>query len=245
MFTPSKYDDKPRIEYDPSTRTLQPTVTGSMIVGLKYNKGVLLAADTMGSYGGLRKFKDMQRVIRINDDCLVAASGDLADFNELERIIREHVREDKTCSEHGESFNAKSLHAWLQTIMYSRRTDQDPFWLTVAIAGSDPKTNKPFLGVVDQLGVSYQAPHITTGFGGYIAGPFMELKSPKNIDEFDRNSAEKVLKDALSAVNYRDKMTLNSWCIGHVGVEDSAQILSLKEQLPTNWTAASLIVGYE
>lgn len=237
---------KPTIEYDPTTRTLQPSVTGSMIVGLCYNKGVLLAADSMGSYGGLRRFKDMNRVIKVNDHCMLAASGDLADFQELERIILDQVREDEVCLEHGVTYNAKSLHNWLQCIFYNRRSDQDPFWLTVAVAGTDPKTKKPFLGVVDQLGVAYNAPHITTGFGGYIAGPFMELKKPENASEkLTKEEAEKLLKKALSVVTYRDKMTLNSWNIGHVGVECASEMISHQEQLPTEWGFANMIVGYE
>lgn len=107
---------KPRIQYDPTSRTLQPAVTGSMIVGLKYNNGVLLAADTMGSYGGLRMFKDMNRVIRINDQTMIAVSGDMADMQELERIILEQVREDEVCLENAQTYDAKSLHSWLQCI---------------------------------------------------------------------------------------------------------------------------------
>lgn len=237
---------KPRLEYDPTTRTLQPSVTGSMIVGLCYKDGVLLAADSMGSYGGLRRFKDMDRVIKINENCMIAASGDLADFQELQRIIEEQVREDEVCLEHGVTYNAKSLHSWLQCIMYQRRSKQDPFWLTVAVAGTDPKTKKPFLGVVDQLGVSYNAPHITTGFGGYIAGPFLELKKPENAAEkLDRTTAVNLLKKALSVVTYRDKMTLNSWNIGHVGVNSPSEMISCKESLPTEWGFANMIVGYE
>lgn len=236
---------KPRIQYDPTTRTLQPAVTGSMIVGLTYNNGVLLAADTMGSYGGLRMFKDMQRVIKVNEHTMIAVSGDMADMQELERIILEQVREDEVCLENGQTYNAKSLHSWLQCIMYNRRSKQDPFWLTVAVAGTDPKTNKPFLGVVDQLGVSYKAPHVTTGFGGYVAGPFLELKKPENIENFDRAAAEKLLKEALSVVTYRDKMTLNSWNIAHVSKNSEVEFISRKESLPTEWGFANMIVGYE
>ena len=107
---------KPTIAYDPITRTLQPSVTGSMIVGLKHKNGVFLAADTMGSYGGLRRFKDMTRVFKVNEHCMVAASGDLADFQELERIILDQVREDEVCEEHGVTYNARALHSWLQCI---------------------------------------------------------------------------------------------------------------------------------
>jgi len=236
---------KPIIAYDPTTRTLQPSVTGSIIVGLCYNEGVLLASDTMGSYGGLRRFKDVQRVIKVNENCMLAASGDIADFMELERLVTELVREDEVAAEQNVTLNARSMHAWLQTVMYHRRSKMNPFWLTVAVAGWDKKANKPFLGVVDQLGVSYEAPHITTGFGGYIAGPFMELKKPGSSENLTRAEAEKIMKQALSVVNYRDKMTINSWTIGNVGKNEEASLIAVGEELPTNWKLAHMIVGYE
>ena len=34
--------------HDPSTRTQQPIVTGTAVLGLKYKDGVMLAADTLG-----------------------------------------------------------------------------------------------------------------------------------------------------------------------------------------------------
>merc|ERR1712066_869660 len=102
------------------------------------------------------------------------------------------------------------MGAWIQTVMYHRRTKQNPFWLTVAVAGWNKQKDKPFLGVVDSLGVSWEAPHISTGFGGMIAGPFMELKS-KDPSTLTKEDAMGIFKKALSVVNYRDKMTLDSW----------------------------------
>jgi len=235
--------------YDPTTRTLQPSVTGSIILGLRYKDGVILACDTMGSYGGLRKYKDINRIITVNEHCMVAASGDVADFIELERMIKEQIRSDEICADHGVEFNAKSLHAFIQTVFYGRRSKQNPFWLTVAVAGFEGKSkDKPFLGVVDSLGVSWEAPHITTGFGGMIAGPFLELKTQYGdncSDNLTREQALEAVKRGLSVVNYRDKMTINSWNVGEVSKTKSASLISQNEELPTNWKLAHMIVGYE
>merc|ERR1712151_1055031 len=192
----------------------------------------------MGSYGGLRRFKDCQRVIKINEKCLIATSGDFADFMELERMLKEQVREDEVAEEQAVCLNAKSCWPWLQTIMYHRRTKQNPLWLTVAVAGWDDKKDKPFLGVVEQLGVSYEAPHVTTGFGGYIAGPFMEMKSPDDTSKLSRDEAQQILEKALSVVTYRDKMTINSWSIGNVGKGKASEILAHGKELETNWKLA-------
>ncbi len=37
--------------------TLKPIVTGSSVVGIKYRDGVMLAADTLASYGSLARYK--------------------------------------------------------------------------------------------------------------------------------------------------------------------------------------------
>lgn len=35
-------------EYQPKVNTQQPTVTGTSVIGIKFNKGVMLAADNLG-----------------------------------------------------------------------------------------------------------------------------------------------------------------------------------------------------
>ena len=40
---------------DPIKRTQQPIVTGTSVLGIKYKDGVMLAADTLASYGSLAR----------------------------------------------------------------------------------------------------------------------------------------------------------------------------------------------
>ena len=42
--------------------------------------GVLIAADTLGSYGSLARFKDVRRVGAYGSHTIVGAAGDLSDF---------------------------------------------------------------------------------------------------------------------------------------------------------------------
>ena len=44
---PSAYADNPR------TQTLSPDVTGASVIAVKYDSGVLIAADTLGSFGSM------------------------------------------------------------------------------------------------------------------------------------------------------------------------------------------------
>ena len=56
---------------------------GSSVLALKYKDGVMIAADTAISYGGMRKEKDARRIVKLNDECVYASSGEMADFQNL------------------------------------------------------------------------------------------------------------------------------------------------------------------
>ena len=49
----------------PKTRVTQPMTTGSSVFAIKYKDGVVMAADTLGSYGSLARYVDLERVIRV------------------------------------------------------------------------------------------------------------------------------------------------------------------------------------
>ena len=47
---------------EPTTHTQVPVNIGTSVMGLKYKDGVMLAADTAISYGGMKKTKKAQRM---------------------------------------------------------------------------------------------------------------------------------------------------------------------------------------
>lgn len=55
-------------------------MTGTSVLGIKYAGGVMLAADTLGSYGSLARFTDLRRIRRVGDYTLIAGSGEYSDF---------------------------------------------------------------------------------------------------------------------------------------------------------------------
>lgn len=60
-------------------------------MGLKFKDGVLLAADTLGSYGSLARFRECRRVLKVNDNIVLGAGGDYADYQYLQSIIKQKV----------------------------------------------------------------------------------------------------------------------------------------------------------
>jgi len=48
-------------------------------MGIKFKDGVILAADTAISYGGMKNMKDARRIVQLSDECAFACSGEMAD----------------------------------------------------------------------------------------------------------------------------------------------------------------------
>ena len=44
----------------------------------------MVAGDTLGAYGGLHRFRDIRRVVRLNENVIVTYTGDTADFQHLQ-----------------------------------------------------------------------------------------------------------------------------------------------------------------
>lgn len=57
------------------------------MVGVKYDDGVVIAADTLLSYGSLAKYTDMDRVYKLNDQIVIGIGGDFADFQYMKTLI--------------------------------------------------------------------------------------------------------------------------------------------------------------
>ncbi len=67
----------PRLEENMSVKkhTTQPIVTGTTVLGIRYNNGIMLASDTLASYGSLARYKDMRRLHKVGEKTIIGASG--------------------------------------------------------------------------------------------------------------------------------------------------------------------------
>ena len=64
-----------------------PRVSGTAVIGVGFDGGVVLAADTVGSYGTLCKLRAIPRLLKVNDRTVLAVSGDYADYQCIEQLI--------------------------------------------------------------------------------------------------------------------------------------------------------------
>ena len=112
-----------------SQRTANPIVTGGSVVGVKYNGGILVAADTLASYGSLARFEGVERIAKIGDagDTLLAAGGEYSDYQYMLKLI-EGMAVEEFAMDDGATMSPKELHHWLTRVMYNRRSKMDPLW---------------------------------------------------------------------------------------------------------------------
>lgn len=68
-----------------------PITTATSIVALKFDTGVIIAGDTLGSYGSLARFRNCTRVQKINDNIIIGAGGDYGDYQYLKTMIEQKM----------------------------------------------------------------------------------------------------------------------------------------------------------
>lgn len=152
------------------TYSRSPITTGTSVVGIKFDGGVMIAADNLVSYGSLARYQDVQRVFKVNNKTIMGAGGDFADFQSLKRSIDQKMVEDM-CHEDDLDMKPKSLYNWLTRVFYNRRSRINPLWLEMVVGGLD--NGEPFLGHVDLRGRAYQDDVVATGFGKHLALPLV------------------------------------------------------------------------
>ncbi|XP_064330850.1 proteasome subunit beta type-4 [Phalacrocorax carbo] len=223
----------------PLTRTLTPMVTGTSVLGAKFDGGVIIAADMMGSYGSLARFRGISRLLKVNDTTMLGASGDYADFQYLKQIIDQMVIDEELLGD-GHSYSPKAIHSWLTRVMYNRRSKINPLWNTVVIGGY--YNGEGFLGYVDMLGVAYEAPTLATGYGAYLAQPLMREALEKK-PSLTKEEARDLIERCMKILYYRDARSFNRYEVAiatEKGVEVEGPLT-----LEANWEIAHLISGFE
>ncbi|KAM7437161.1 Proteasome subunit beta type-4 [Porites harrisoni] len=226
-------------QISPAKRTMYPTTTGTSVLGLKFNDGVIMAADTLGSYGSLARFREVSRLMAVGDNTVIGGSGDYADFQYLKSELEQKVIDD-ACLNDGHGYTPKSIYSWLTRVMYYRRTRFDPLWNQIVVGGVH--NGESFLGYVDKIGVAFEAPTISTGFGAYLAQPILRDAFEKN-PGMSLDQARQVIVNCLRVLFYRDARSLNKYEVAVI-TKDGA-VIEPATSADTNWDIAPLVKGYE
>lgn len=204
-------------------------VTGGSVVALKYNGGVLVAADTLASYGSLARYEGVSRIAKVGiaNDTLLAAGGDYSDYQMILKMI-EQKSQTEFAMDDGSSLSPSGLHQWLTRIMYQRRSKMDPLWNSVVIAGF--RDGKAYLGSSDMYGTMFEDNYMCTGLGLHLALPLIRKAWREDMSE---EEARKLLVDCMRVLFYRDTRASAQILIGKVSAEGSS--VAEPFQIDTFW----------
>jgi len=234
----------PKMEKSPITVTQSPVTTGTGLIAFEYDGGVIMAADTLGSYGSLARYRSIPRLLKVNDKVVVGCMGDYADYQYLQQII-EQMEIDEACQDDGLQTTARSLHSWLTRILYNKRCKMDPLWTTFVVAGVE-ENGKPFLGYVDKIGTAYTDPIICTGYASVLATPLIrKAVEDKKGKKLSLEEARKLVVDSLTLVYYRDAHAFNKYTVAVIPSTGEAAKVEDPAILKGNWEVATMIAGYE
>lgn len=227
-------------QVDSRKRTLQPTVTGTSVLGLKFQGGTIVAADTLGSYGSMARFRNISRIMKVNDWSIMSAAGDYADFQYLQEELQQMVIDEEILND-GFTMPPSAIHSWITRVLYHRRSRFNPLWNTVTVAGYE--NGQGFLASVDKIGIAFEAPSVASGFGAYIAQPLMRKALEDHNDVLTLEQAKKVINDCLRVLYYRDARSFNRHEIAII-TKDGV-VKEKPSASDTNWEIAHLVKGYE
>lgn len=164
----------------------------------------------------------------------------------LDRLLTSlSIDEDTQSSSKAHTLNARQLHTYLSKVMYKRRSDMNPLWNQLLIAGLD-EDSEPFLASVDLLGTTFSAPALATGFGAHLAVPILRKVAPSEsaAAQLSEEQAVEAVKECMKVLFYRDARSLDVYSIAVV--KKGAQInLKEDEKLENqSWAFAEGIRGY-
>lgn len=196
------------------------------------------------SNGSLARFTDVKRLRPFNATTVIGIGGDVSDMQYIDRLLNS-LDITENYGSMGHNLNAKNLHTYLSKIMYKRRSDVNPLWNHILVAGLDGDGH-PFLSSVDLLGTTFSSPTLATGFGALLAQPLLRklVEDDAAVDSITEERAVAAVKECMKVLFYRDARSLDKYSIAVI-TKDGGVDLKQDEQLEgQSWAFAETIKGY-
>ena len=129
--------------------------------------------------------------------------------------------------------------------MYKRRSDINPLWNQILVAGLDGD-EKPFLASVDLLGTTFSSPTLATGFGAHLAQPLLRQVAPgeEDVPSVTREKAVEAIKECMKVLFYRDARSMDKYSIAVVTKAGGVELKEDEQLEGQSWAFAETIRGY-
>ena len=178
--------------------------SGSSVIGLKYNNGVIIASDTLMCYGGsLSLMHSRERIKVLNERTVIGYSGEFSDMQETSRILNELILEDQLETNRSGVMGPVELGHYLSSLHYYQRNRLDPY-LNSAIVGGIDFNGDVVLMQVDPFGTFLTGNYFTTAFANYFACSLLRNEYPKNPNELTKEQAMNLIRKCFEVLFYRD-----------------------------------------
>ena len=178
--------------------------SGSSVIGLKYNNGVIIASDTLMCYGGsLSLMHSRERIKVLNERTVIGYSGEFSDMQETSRILNELILEDQLETNRNGVMGPVELGHYLSSLHYYQRNRLDPY-LNSAVVGGIDFNGDVVLMQVDPFGTFLTGNYFTTAFANYFACSLLRNEYPKNPNELTKEQAMNLIRKCFEVLFYRD-----------------------------------------
>lgn len=231
--------------------------TNTAIFSLLHFSPLTKGSTFLASYGSLARFADIRRLRTFDNSSVIGFGGDVSDMQYLDRLLQSlDIRENfyysssstssssTTSSQH--TLNAKNLHTYLSKILYKRRSEFNPLWNNILVAGFDDD-GSPFLSFADLLGTTFSGPSLATGFGAHLAQPLLRRLLPQDeasVREITRETAVNAVKECMKVLFYRDARSIDRYSIAIVTKEGGVEMKEDEKLEGQSWAFADMIRGY-
>jgi len=84
----------------------------------------------------MARFRDFQRLSKVNNTTLIGASGEMSDYQYIQQLLEHWVIEER-CLDDGHSIWPPNVFEYLSTVMYNRRNKFNPLWNSIVVGGLD------------------------------------------------------------------------------------------------------------
>ena len=208
--------------------------SGGSVIAVKYQGGVVMASDTLLSYGSMAKVPNVPRSVIIGTQTAVCANGDYADFQNVVSGL-EATYQELLMDGEGDTFGPLQVFTYLQRTLYHKRSKFEPALCTFVVIGvSKAPGSRPFLGVVDDIGTHWTADYAGTVFGQHMAVPILRSYiETKGTLPPTRDDAIALLEECMRVLFYRECRTINR--IQVTDASSTAVVMSDPYVLPTQW----------
>ena len=221
--------------------------SGSSVIGLKYNKGIIIACDTRMCYGSsLSLVSTKDRIKLFNKRTLIGYSGEFSDMQETSRILEELTLKDHLETNGNNSLGPVELGHYLSSLHYSQRNRLDPY-LNSAVVGGIDFNGDIVLMQVDPFGTFLNGNYFTTAFANYFACSLLRNNYPKNPNNLTKDKAIEIIMKCFEVLFYRDCNAGDTiqYTVMEKGDNNIPKIEEGKIKLDTKWEYRQFMQGNE